>query len=84
MSPHPFGNELAQVNELAEEFVRDRQEADDAEDARVMAEKGLSSFGAEGYMVEIQELFCMAFGGGTTVGGKEGKMEGVGGSAMWI
>jgi len=60
-TPHPFGNELAQVTELAEEFSGGKM--DFAEEERVlMAERGYCKFSAEEYMNEIQGLFARAFG----------------------
>lgn len=59
-SPHPFGNELAQVSELAEEFgatirTMEREEME-------LASRGLRKFGAEDYLDEIQSLFETVFG----------------------
>lgn len=58
---HPFGNELAQVTELAEEFSGGKMSFADEESA-LMAEKGLRRFAADDYMSEIQGLFIKAFG----------------------
>ncbi|KAL9620573.1 MAG: hypothetical protein Q9160_004934 [Pyrenula sp. 1 TL-2023] len=55
---HPFGSELQQVNEVAEEFgaaaVLDEEE-------QMMRSKGLRKFGVEDYMMEIQDLYGGAF-----------------------
>jgi hypothetical protein len=54
-SNHPFGKELEQVNELAEEFgVSDVAVFDEEED---LVSHGLMKFGAEDYVTEIQGLF---------------------------
>jgi len=59
--PHPFGNELAQVTELAEEYgVQGRMHVIDEEEQELVS-RGLFKFGAEDYMNEIQELFMNAF-----------------------
>jgi hypothetical protein len=52
ISEHPFQKELAQVNEVAEEFgaVLDDEE-------REMISKGLRKFGVEEYLDEIAGLF---------------------------
>jgi len=57
---HPFGNELAQVSELAEEFGGNVHIVDEEERELVML--GLHKFGAEDYMNEIHGLFTSAFG----------------------
>lgn len=59
---HPFGNELAKVSELAEEFgVQEKMKVIDAEEQELIA-KGLYKFRAEDYMSEIHGLFLTAFG----------------------
>lgn len=58
---HPFGKELEQLDEIAEEFggvVRDA--ARDA-DARIMRQKGLGKFCAEDYMSDLTGLFAYYF-----------------------
>lgn len=58
---HPFGAELAQVNELAEEIgARDVMMLDDEE--QFLVSHGLQKFGAEDYVDEIQGLFGGGFG----------------------
>ena len=57
---HPFGAELAQVNELAEEFaVKDAPEWDEEE--RFLVENGLQKFSAVDYALEIEGLFGGVF-----------------------
>jgi len=59
---HPFGNELAQVSELAEEFgiSREKLVVVDKEEQELVS-KGLFKFRAEDYMSEIHGLFMSAF-----------------------
>lgn len=57
---HPFGAELAQVNELAEEFGSKNVRIYDEEE-QFLIENGLQKFGAEDYMMEIQGLFGGVF-----------------------
>ena len=53
---HPFGAELEQVNELAEEFgAREVIILDEEEE--YLISQGLRKFGAEDYVVEIKGLF---------------------------
>ena len=53
---HPFGAELAQVNEVAEGFgARDVLILDEEE--QFLMENGLCKFGAQDYVDEIQSLF---------------------------
>jgi len=58
---HPFGNELAQVSELAEEYSKTKLTVVDEEELELIS-KGLLKFGAEDYMSELQGLFINAFG----------------------
>lgn len=60
---HPFGNELAQVSELAEEYgiSKEKLVVVDEEEQELVS-KGLLKFCAEEYMSEIQGLFLNAFG----------------------
>ncbi|KAH8884009.1 hypothetical protein GQ53DRAFT_408625 [Thozetella sp. PMI_491] len=59
---HPFGKELAQVSEIAEEFgVKDRLNVIDAEE-KELQEMGLCKFRAEDYLDEIQGLYDSIFG----------------------
>jgi len=60
---HPFGNELAQVSELAEEYGLSKQRLTVVdEEEQELVSKGLFKFGAEDYMSELQGLFISAFG----------------------
>ena len=57
---HPFGAELAKVNELAEEYgVKDVTIWDEEE--QFLAANGLQKFGVQEYMEEIQCLYGEAF-----------------------
>lgn len=57
---HPFGPELAQVNELAEEFhARDVMILDEEE--QYLASHGLCKFGAQDYLDEINGLLGGSF-----------------------
>lgn len=60
---HPFGQELAQVTELAEEYgiSPEKMEVVDEEEKELIS-KGLFKFRAEDYMSEIHGLFMNAFG----------------------
>ncbi|KAL2134337.1 hypothetical protein VTI74DRAFT_466 [Chaetomium olivicolor] len=68
-SLHPFGPELAQVSELAEEYgVREQlvqvaapSTADDAEE-QLMAARGLVKISADEYVSEIRGLFALFMG----------------------
>ncbi|KAJ9613006.1 hypothetical protein H2200_002947 [Cladophialophora chaetospira] len=55
LSPHPFGNELAQVNEVAEEFGATERLLDEEE--QEILSKGLHKFGVEDYLDEIAGLY---------------------------
>lgn len=60
---HPFGSELAQVTEIAEEFgVRDKLHIIDEEERELMA-RGLGIFSADDYLREIEDLRSIFFGG---------------------
>lgn len=68
---HPFGNELAQVSELVEEYERVEVAEPVPEPIPVfptdpeeqeLVSKGLFKFSAEDYMSELQGLFAKAFG----------------------
>jgi hypothetical protein len=60
---HPFGNELAQVSELVEEYTtsKERLPVVDEEEQELIS-RGLYKFGAEEYMSELQGLFIKTFG----------------------
>jgi hypothetical protein len=53
---HPFGKELMQLDEIAEEFGGAVRDAEREGDIRAMRLKGLQRFCAEDYMREIQSL----------------------------
>lgn len=58
---HPFGQELAQVSEIAEEFgVRDKIQITDEEEEELKA-KGLFKFQAEDYVNDVQSIFASFF-----------------------
>ncbi|KAI8957701.1 hypothetical protein F5Y11DRAFT_72905 [Daldinia sp. FL1419] len=60
-SQHPFGNELAQVSELAEELgVKDKMQIIDEEEQELLA-RGLCRFRPEDYLAEVQGLFATFF-----------------------
>ncbi|OJJ47938.1 hypothetical protein ASPZODRAFT_1811548 [Penicilliopsis zonata CBS 506.65] len=59
IQPHPFGKELEQVNEVAEEFGGGRHVLDEEE--RILQHKGLMKFTANDYLVEIQDLYSSIF-----------------------
>jgi len=61
MDTHPFGPELAQVSELAEEYGAHKMEVIDPEEQELLS-RGLFKFRAEDYMSEIHSLFLNAFG----------------------
>ncbi|KAI0012155.1 hypothetical protein F4779DRAFT_614866 [Xylariaceae sp. FL0662B] len=58
---HPFGNELAQVSELAEELgMREDLQMIDEEEQQLIS-KGLYRFRPEDYLAEVQGLFSTFF-----------------------
>ncbi|KAK0672844.1 hypothetical protein QBC41DRAFT_6910 [Cercophora samala] len=61
VSQHPFGQELAQVSEIAEEYgIKEQMNVVDAEEKEMVA-KGLMKFNANDYLGEIQGLFANFF-----------------------
>ena len=64
---HPFGAELAQVKEVAEEFFgagsQDAVRIWD-EDEQFLVDNGLCKFGVDDYVDEIKPLFGVAFAEG--------------------
>jgi hypothetical protein len=54
---HPFGKELEQLSEVAEEFGGVVRNAEWDEDVAAMAKLGLGRFGVSDYLSEIQPLF---------------------------
>ncbi|KAI1096074.1 hypothetical protein F5B19DRAFT_217908 [Rostrohypoxylon terebratum] len=60
-SLHPFGKELAQVSELAEELgVKDKLQEIDEEEQELIS-RGLCRFRPEDYLAEVQGLFATFF-----------------------
>jgi hypothetical protein len=58
---HPFGPELAQVTEIAEEYGIKEQLNEVAAEEQELAAKGLSKFSANDYLNEIHGLFTNFF-----------------------
>lgn len=61
---HPFGRELAQVNEIAEEFGVTARLLDEEE--QEIMNKGLCKFDVEAYLDEIADLYGGIFEGKLT------------------
>lgn len=59
---HPFGKELEQLNEVAEEFGGVVRDAEYDADMAVIRERGLATYCAADYMQEIRPLFSNRFG----------------------
>lgn len=57
----PFGSELAQLDEVAEELGQVVRDVEADEDACFMQAHGLASFAASEYMLEIQDLIYSTF-----------------------
>lgn len=60
---NPFGNELAQLDEVAEEFGCSIRDAEAAADAVYLETRGLACYGASEYLNDIQDLVCDQFAG---------------------
>ncbi|EKJ77801.1 hypothetical protein NXS19_000547 [Fusarium pseudograminearum] len=58
---HPFGHELAQVTELAEEYSARPLSKEEEEDNRYIKSKGLNKFSAEDYLGDVQNLIFSFF-----------------------
>lgn len=58
---HPFGRELEQLNEVAEEFGGVVRDAEMDADMIIIRERGLAQFCAADYLAEIQPLFGQRF-----------------------
>ncbi|KAF4973893.1 hypothetical protein FZEAL_9150 [Fusarium zealandicum] len=58
---HPFGQELAQVTELAEEYGAKSNNKDDDEDSEYFKSQGLVRFTAEDYLSDVQSLLSSFF-----------------------
>lgn len=56
---HPFGKELEQVNEVAEEFGGTTRRLDEEE--AVLLSKGLRKFTVDDYLVEVDDLYGSIF-----------------------
>ncbi|KAK3396531.1 hypothetical protein B0T20DRAFT_455119 [Sordaria brevicollis] len=62
-SHHPFGQELAQVTEIAEEYgVKEKLNDEYAAEEREMAAMGLCKFSADDYLKEIKGFFVTFYG----------------------
>lgn len=59
---HPFGKELEQLSEVAEEFGGAVRDAEMEADLAVIRERNLATFCAADYLAEIQPLFNRRFG----------------------
>lgn len=59
---HPFGRELQQLNEIAEEFGGVVRDAETEADLKVMHSMNLAAFCAADYLAEIRPLFSSRFG----------------------
>ncbi|KAF2682494.1 hypothetical protein K458DRAFT_405748 [Lentithecium fluviatile CBS 122367] len=59
---HPFGKELEQLSEVAEEFGGVVRDAEMEADLAIIREKNLATFCAADYLAEIQPLFYTRFG----------------------
>lgn len=59
---HPFGKELEQLNEVAEEFGGVVRDAEYEADMSVLRERNLAVFCAADYLAEIRPLFSSRFG----------------------
>jgi ribosomal protein L32 len=59
---HPFGRELAQLNEIAEEFGGAIRDAEAEADMSVMRSRNLAAYCAADYVSDIRPLFNNRFG----------------------
>lgn len=59
---HPFGHELAQVSELAEEFSAKETSFQSQHEEREILSQGFRKFNAQDYLSEVQELYTVFFG----------------------
>jgi hypothetical protein len=59
---HPFGKELEQLSEVAEEFGGVVRDAEMDADLALIREQSLATFCAADYLAEIQPLFNTRFG----------------------
>ena len=58
---HPFGHELAQVTELAEEYSAKPLSKEEEEDNRYMKSRGLNKHSTEDYLSDVQNLLLSFF-----------------------
>jgi hypothetical protein len=58
---HPFGFELEQLNEVAEEFGGVVRDAEFDADMAAIRERGLATFSVADYLQEIKPLFSDRF-----------------------
>ncbi|EME79102.1 uncharacterized protein MYCFIDRAFT_212131 [Pseudocercospora fijiensis CIRAD86] len=63
----PFGNELAQLDEVVEELSLAVRDAEAEEDLAYMKANGLAAFSAEDYLSEIHSAICECFRAEETV-----------------
>jgi len=61
VSAHPFGKELEQLHEVAEEFGTVVRDAEAEEDRNVILSRGLAQFCASDYMNEIESVYNTIF-----------------------
>jgi len=61
-APHPFGKELEQLEEVAEEFNGAINDVERENDLRAMKQCSLVKFCADDYLSEIEPLFSSIFG----------------------
>lgn len=59
---HPFGKELEQLDEVAEEFGGAIRDAAREQDEIVMSQRKLQKFSAADYLSDLQPLFARFFG----------------------
>ena len=60
-SPHPFGKELEQLSEVAEEFGSTVRDVEADADRIFMEAHGLEYFCATDYLLEIQDILDTVF-----------------------
>lgn len=72
---HPFGRELEQLNEVAEEFNDTVRDVDREADMAVMRKKDLAKWCADDYIQEIKPLFTQYL---------QSSVVAVGGGGGWI
>lgn len=58
---HPFGKELEQLNEVAEEFHEAVRDVEIDEDSQIMRKKGLVKLCAADYLMELEPLYASVF-----------------------